>query len=200
MPPRASLIFFAVFIAVWLTYPATRSPFCTSTTLSFAETPSWWYSLATSRDTVVLPTPGLPVNIMCRMASRVLCPSARRRMSRESCLQSCSICFLTDSMPISLESSSFISASALASCSSVSGSGSTSSSSLSSSSSLEPPPPPAFFPPAPLPARPCLSASARCTYSRLFSRIVLRVTGFFSYLVAVMRYSAALQYLLMASS
>ena len=64
MPPRAALMCLAVLAAVWLTKPATRSPFCTSTTWSLAETPSRLYSFATSRETVVLPTPGLPVNIM----------------------------------------------------------------------------------------------------------------------------------------
>mmetsp|Transcript_48849 Transcript_48849/g.121202 ORF Transcript_48849/g.121202 Transcript_48849/m.121202 type:complete len:201 (+) Transcript_48849:1614-2216(+) len=200
MPPRASLIFLAVLMEVWLTYPATRSPFCTSTTVSLLATPSCLYSRATSRETVVLPTPGLPVNIMCRMESRTLRPSCRRLMSRESCLHSLRMLALTDSIPTSLASSSSISFSAFCSCSSVSGSGSSPSSDSSFISSASPPPFAFFNPGFLLASIPFFSVSARAVYSMHFSRMVFWVIGFFSYLRAVIRYSAALQYLFIASS
>lgn len=46
-PHFAPHTFLAVFIDVWLTYPATRSPFCTSTTVSLLATPSCLYRRAT---------------------------------------------------------------------------------------------------------------------------------------------------------
>ena len=204
MPPRAALMCLAVLGAVWPTKPATRSPFCTSTTWSLAETPSCLYSFATSRETVVLPTPGLPVKIMCRIDSSVLCPCCRRRRSSDSSLHSLRMSFLTLSIPTSLPSSSSISCSAALSCSSVSGSGSGSSSSLTSSAASPPAPPPADcgLPARDLvvAARPFFRSSARFVYSMHLSRSVFSVTGFFSYLVAVSSHSAALTYFWMASS
>ena len=77
-PPKADWMAFWVRGAVWPTYWPTRSPRVTSTSWPPSSTPMALRYRETMRATVVLPVPGLPVNIMCMEGESALRPRSRR--------------------------------------------------------------------------------------------------------------------------
>src|ERR1700694_3663510 len=105
-PPIARLMTSFVFGAVWPTYWPTRTSRVATTRWPLRAKPSWFRILAIRIATVVLPVPGRPVKLMCRVGRSVVRPRCSRTRATRSSAAISRIRVLIGVSPISSRSSS----------------------------------------------------------------------------------------------